>query len=108
MSWAHPWGAGPANVIVRHLFGVRPTAPGWSEYVFDPRPGGIVRGQLTFTTPRGPIAASFELHEGKYRFAIKPDFGSNGDAIPASERGRVTVSATRLLSPRPVHRERVG
>jgi alpha-L-rhamnosidase len=81
MSWAHPWGSSPASVIVRHLFGIRPTAPGWTDYAFDPRPGGLERGQLSFTTPRGRIHATFELKAGAYEFAIDPEFERDGPQV---------------------------
>jgi alpha-L-rhamnosidase len=74
MSWAHPWGSSPANVIVRHLFGLRPTAPGWSEYTFAPSPGGIERGHLSITTPRGLVKASFERRGDQYHPNIQPEF----------------------------------
>lgn len=83
MSWAHPWGSGPANVIVRYLFGVRPTAPGWADYVFEPRPGGIERGNLVVTTPRGRIKAGFALRAGQYEYTIEPDFQAEGGDVSA-------------------------
>jgi hypothetical protein len=30
-SMAHPWGSCPANIIVEHLFGLKPTSPGWKS-----------------------------------------------------------------------------
>lgn len=89
MSWAHPWGSGPGNVIVRHLFGLRPTAPGWSDYIFDPQPGGLRRGQLTVTTPRGSISAGFNQEAGEYQFSLDAAFEG-----PASfDRSSVLVGA---------------
>lgn len=69
MSWAHPWGSSPANVIVRYLFGLRPTAPGWDEYIFDPKPGGLTHGSLRVTTPRGIINAHFHQEGDTYEFS---------------------------------------
>lgn len=60
MSWAHPWAASPANVIVRHLFGLRPTAPGWSKYEFNPQPGGISSAKIKIQTPGGTLNAGFK------------------------------------------------
>ena len=60
MSWAHPWGSAPANVIVRHLFGLRPTAPGWDKYEFKPQPGGIASAKIKIPTPRGTLNAGFK------------------------------------------------
>lgn len=64
MSWAHPWAASPANVIVRHLFGLRPTAPGWRKYEFKPQPGGIDAAKIKIHTPCGTLNASFWHDKG--------------------------------------------
>ena len=74
MSWAHPWGSAPANIIVRHLFGLRPTRPGWQDFIFDPQPGGLQSGNLQVTTPRGPIVAKFSRVASQYHFTVEPDF----------------------------------
>lgn len=88
MSWAHPWATAPANVIVRHLFGLRPTAPGWADYCFDPRPGGLLHGHLTVMTPRGPITASFSQEGGNYKSLLEPAF----------LRGAVSEKAAPLIA----------
>ncbi len=61
MSWAHPWASSPANIIVRHLFGLKPGTPGWRNIVFDPKPGGVKSAKILISTPSGRINASFEL-----------------------------------------------
>ena len=33
-DWNHPWGAAPANMIPRGLFGIRPLKPGFAEFEF--------------------------------------------------------------------------
>lgn len=63
MSWAHPWGSSPGNIISRYLFGLRATAPGWTEYMFEPQPGGLEYGQITTPTPRGLITATFKIYQ---------------------------------------------
>lgn len=66
MSWAHPWAASPANVIVRRLFGLRPTAPGWRKYQFTPNPGNIKAAEIKIPTPRGTLNAAFRRdNDGK-------------------------------------------
>ena len=90
MSWAHPWATAPANVIVRHLFGLRPTQPGWREYAFDPRPGGLDWGELRLSTPRGPVTASFARDGRRYRVNLS----EAGDGNPDES---VVASAAVLL-----------
>jgi len=36
-DWNHAWGAAPANVIPRFFCGIRPTQPGFREFVIDPQ-----------------------------------------------------------------------
>jgi len=88
MSWAHPWGSAPANIIVRHLFGLRPTRPGWEDFIFDPQPGGLQRGNLRVTTPRGPIVAKFSRVEAEYHFTVEPDFAPAEEVEEVSGRMR--------------------
>lgn len=63
-SWAHPWGASPANIISRYIFGLRPIKPGWKEFCFEPQPGNLEYGILTISTPRGKHTASFKQENG--------------------------------------------
>ncbi len=74
MSWAHPWGSCPANVIVRHLFGLRPTSPGWKTFDQTPSPGGLEAGRLRITTPRGPIESSFARVGDNYDVVVNSGF----------------------------------
>lgn len=63
-DWNHAWGAAPANIIPRHLCGVRPVKPGFREFVFDPQPGGVRYFQSVHPTPDGEICVEFE--DGKF------------------------------------------
>ncbi|MFA6930080.1 MAG: family 78 glycoside hydrolase catalytic domain [Lentisphaeria bacterium] len=92
MSWAHPWAASPANIIVRHLFGLRPTAPGWCKYEFNPRPGGITSAKIKIHTPCGTLRASFR-HDSGGRL-IKEIIADNDSAVKASDSHPVTTVLT--------------
>ena len=66
LSWAHPWATAPVNIISRYLFGLRPTAPGWKEFEYNPNPGGLDSGKLTIPTPRGKLSATFKRNSKDY------------------------------------------
>lgn len=100
MSWAHPWGSAPGNVVARWLFGLRPTAPGWREFVFQPRPGGIESGRLTLATPRGTFDASFSQWGAISKCELRSD-REPGPSLELTLPARVGGKATRGL-------ERVG
>lgn len=71
LSWAHPWATAPANVIERHLFGLRPTVPGWKDFSFKPCPGGLESGKLTVPTPRGKLTVSFKKNGNSYIYTAE-------------------------------------
>lgn len=56
-DWNHPWGAAPANMIPRGLFGIRPLKPGFAEFEFAPQPGGLDAASYVYPTLRGAIHA---------------------------------------------------
>ncbi len=79
ISFAHPWGTSPANVIVRYVFGLRPTAPGWRKYEFKPRPGGMASAMIKIQTPAGTLNASFKHDkDGQLVKKIMANAGSTG------------------------------
>ncbi|MBR2509516.1 MAG: hypothetical protein IKB71_07180 [Lentisphaeria bacterium] len=53
-SMAHPWGSCPANIIVEHLFGLKPTSPGWKTYEYKVSPL-LQNAELKLKTPSGII-----------------------------------------------------
>mmetsp|Transcript_74304 Transcript_74304/g.204719 ORF Transcript_74304/g.204719 Transcript_74304/m.204719 type:complete len:467 (+) Transcript_74304:1483-2883(+) len=70
-SKSHPWSSSPASAIASGLMGIRPTAPGWTEWVARPATGNLTEAAIIVPTPRGAIHA--ELHAT----AAAPD-DSNG------------------------------
>lgn len=70
-DWSHPWGAAPANIIVRHIAGIRPTEPGFRRFIVDPKPGALTHFKLKTPTLHGPV--ELEMTEpGHYRLSV-PD-----------------------------------
>lgn len=63
-DWNHPWGAAPANLITRHLCGIRPIAPGFSKFILDPHPGNLEYFSCTQPTIRGPIVLKYTRNGG--------------------------------------------
>ncbi len=53
-SMAHPWGSCPANIIVEHLFGLKPRSPGWKTYEYKVSPL-LKDAELKLKTPAGVV-----------------------------------------------------
>ena len=101
LDWNHAWGAVPANVIPRGLWGIKPKTPGFGIAIIKPQMSklksstievptvrGTIKGKYTHNGPRlqtyeveipGNMVAEFSLNnlEGK-------DFIHNGDKVPSA------------------------
>ena len=64
-DWNHPWGAAPANIIVRELIGLKPTAPGFSAY--ECKPALNFLPDLTLKTPTIKGEMVLEIQDGHYK-----------------------------------------
>lgn len=90
MSWAHPWGTSPVNLIARQIFGLRPTAPGWKSFEFLPLPGPLSCGKLRQPVPGGTIECSFKR---------RPDGSLETDLTTDRPRKRVPAERRAVYPP---------
>ena len=59
LDWNHAWGAVPANIIPRYLWGIRPASPGFASVVVQPRLADLLHSSITCPTIRGPVHCEF-------------------------------------------------
>ena len=64
-DWSHAWGAAPANLIPRHLCGVRPLKPGFELFTLAPLASAPKEFILRAPTPKGPVTVEFSGNSGK-------------------------------------------
>ena len=60
-DWNHAWGAVPANIIPRGLWGITPATPGFAKANIKPQMGDLKKSSIKYPTIRGPISADFEF-----------------------------------------------
>lgn len=93
-SLCHAWGASPLYLLGKYYLGVKPTSPGYGEYVVEPNLGGLEWMQGKVPTPDGDI----ELYVSKEQVKIKGATGEgtiklksktqpSGDNITVVEKG---------------------
>lgn len=92
-TWTHVWGASPAYIIARHLMGVRPMTPGFTQTLVAPQPGSLARARLLTPTLHGGIDVQFE--QTKNTFRLEADIP---DGITAEAR----IPVPRGMRPLPV------
>jgi hypothetical protein len=105
-SLCHPWSGGVTRWLTDRVLGIRPTAPGYATFVFDPIPAGLKRVSGSVATPHGAIRAGFDggaawlevpagcraavrLNDGLHEFGS----GRHEFATPVMDRAPVALSA---------------
>ncbi len=71
-DWNHAWGAAPANIIPRHLWGIRPVMPGYSKVKISPQMSSLKQSSIMLPTIRGPIRGEYErINASNFQFKIE-------------------------------------
>ncbi len=60
LDWNHAWGAVPANIIPRGLWGIQPKTPGFGLVSVQPQMGSLESSSIKVPTIKGQIKAKFE------------------------------------------------
>ena len=63
-DWNHPWGAAPANVIVRKLMGIEPLESGFRKVSIRPQIASLSYAEVLTPTIRGDIYLRIDTSEG--------------------------------------------
>ncbi len=66
-DWNHAWGAVPANMIPRGLWGIRPKTPGFGITSIKPQLGDLKNSTITVPTLKGPIKGSYQRVNPRYQ-----------------------------------------
>jgi len=64
-DWNHAWGAAPANIIPRFLWGIQPVKPGFAEVQIYPQMSNLQYSSITIPTIRGQITGDFRKMNDK-------------------------------------------
>ncbi|WP_425399472.1 alpha-L-rhamnosidase C-terminal domain-containing protein [Aeoliella sp.] len=70
LDWNHAWGAAPANLIPRHVVGVRPLEPGFKKIVVQPQPASLQSFSAKVPTIRGPVVVDYTKSQSDYRLDV--------------------------------------
>ena len=97
-SLCHAWGASPIYLLGKYYLGVRPTKPGYEEYVVEPHLGGLKWIEGDVPTPNGCIhvymdkkVVKVKSGEGKGTISVKTKNGKKIVSVPAGEEVSVKL-----------------
>lgn len=65
MSMCHVWGSAPGSMLIRGMFGIEPTSPGFDTFQVKLQPGGVREGSVKVPTMKGTIEVSYILNENR-------------------------------------------
>ena len=66
-SLCHAWGASPVYLLGKYYLGVRPTKPGYEEYVVEPHLGDLEWMKGDVPTPHGMIHVEMNRQQVKVK-----------------------------------------
>ncbi len=89
LGWTHAWGAAPANIIPRKLFGIEPLEPGFSVFKIKPQPADLEKASVCCPTVRGEIVCDWKLDKDRFNFDI---------TIPANCHAQVWLPCVQIKS----------
>ena len=70
-DWNHAWGAAPANIVGRYLWGIQPKTPGFTNITIRPQMADLKHSEIEVPTLAGKISASYLVQKsGGKRFVI--------------------------------------
>jgi alpha-L-rhamnosidase len=61
LDWNHAWGAAPANIISRNMWGIIPLKPGFSEVRIKPQLSNLKLSEIKVPTIKGTINAKYKV-----------------------------------------------
>ncbi len=71
LDWNHAWGAAPANIIPRYMWGIKPIEPGFGKAIIQPQLSSLKSSEITCPTIRGNIIAAYIKGDGIDEFIIQ-------------------------------------
>ena len=99
LEWGMTWGAAPADLVPRHVLGVRPREPGFAAVLLQPQPGLLTYIAGVVPTARGAVSARFsqELDAGGRATAARLEAELPG-ATPATACLPLSACAGAMVS----------
>jgi alpha-L-rhamnosidase len=87
-DWNHAWGAAPANIIPRYMWGIVPVEPGYAKTIIKPQLSRLNFSKITVPTIRGSIEAEYKVTGDSKEYLIK---------LPANMECYFVLSEVRKL-----------
>jgi len=96
-SLCHAWGASPIYLLGKYYLGVKPTAPGYQQYLIEPKLGGLQWMEGSVPTPHGDIKVYCSTKQMK----VSADSGAGtlrfaSSSVPVCKEGVVVAKGKNM------------
>jgi len=99
LDWNHAWGTAPANIITRHLWGIRPAEPGFAMATIQPQLSGLTQSEIRVPTIVGTINAGYEQIDEVESYIIELPVGMTGTFVVPEESQQIMLNGSIVDSP---------
>ncbi|MFC2126310.1 trehalase family glycosidase [Bacteroidota bacterium] len=99
LDWNHAWGAAPANIITRYMWGITPEKPGFTTVQINPKLANLSFSEIMVPTKNGIINAQYKLGENRNKFyEIELPENMSGQFILHQERDKMIYHNNRVIT----------
>ena len=99
-DWNHAWGAAPANIIPRCLWGIQPTQPGFEKVRIQPQLGDLKESTIMMPTIKGPIQCTYtEVSPRLNQYTVHLPVNVAGELILPFSSDRVVTLNGQNVNP---------
>ena len=98
-DWNHAWGAAPANIIPRCMWGIIPAEPGYAKAVIKPQLGKLAYSKINVPTIRGNIYAEYKNLNGSGEYTIIIPSNMKCDFILSDSANFVVLLNNKVVDP---------
>ena len=99
LDWNHAWGTAPANIITRHMWGIRPAKPGFTLATIQPQVSGLTRSEIRVPTIMGAINAEYEQKDQVESYIIELPDEMTGTFLLPGEPHQVRLNGVIVRPP---------
>lgn len=97
-SAAHGWGAGPINALTGYIVGIRPTKPGYAEWLVEPQVGDLTWAQGRADSPFGLIESRWEVSNSSFKMTVVSPEGTQGKvSVPLLGANRLVAMNGKMI-----------
>ncbi|HTN20238.1 MAG TPA: alpha-L-rhamnosidase C-terminal domain-containing protein [Pelobium sp.] len=97
LDWNHAWGTAPANIVTRYLWGITPSAPGFTSVKIEPQLSDLKFSKIKVPTIRGAITADYKVTDSRSKlYDIELPEGMVGKFILSRESSKILVGGKTI------------